>query len=142
MDTFQSYYKDGTSDTYDWRSLSGLYPLLMVATLPTLNQRFSGMHSNAKAAFFLLIMVFALVRPYKKLSHNLIEIVLLLVTSYIVSYLISSSKIQKANYFKDDVDHVTTIFFTFSGASFNSCFIDDIQSTSVIRRSVLPEQQV
>ena len=113
MDTFQGYYKDGTSETYDWRSLSGLYPLLMVATLPTLNQRFSGMHSNAKAAFFLVSMVFALVRPYKKLSHNLIEIVLLLVTSFIVSYLTSSINIQRANYFKDDVDHVTTIFLLF-----------------------------
>ena len=61
MDTFQGYYKDGTSETYDWRSLSGL----------------------------------------------------LLFTSFIVSYLTSSITIQRANYFKDDVDHVTTIFLLF-----------------------------
>ena len=113
MDSFQGYYKDGTSGTYDWRSLSGLYPLLMVATLPTSSQRFSGIHSREKVAFFLVMMVYALVRPYKKLTHNLIEIVLLLFTSFIVSYLTSSSKIQRVNYFKDDVDHVTTILLLF-----------------------------
>ena len=113
MDTFQGYYKDGTSDTYDWRFLSGLYPLLMVATLPAFSSKFSNVHIHETAALFLVSMVFALVRPYKKLSHNLIEIVLLLVTSFIVSYLTSSINIQSANYFEDNVDHVTTIFLLF-----------------------------
>ena len=113
MDTFQGYYKDGTSETYDWRSLSGLYPLLMVATLPILCERLSGMQTHDKAAFFIVSTVIALVRPYKKLLHNLIEILLLLVTSFIVSYLTSSIKIQRVNYFEDNVQQATAIFLFF-----------------------------
>ena len=113
MDTFQGYYKDGTSETYDWRSLSGLYPLLMVATLPALSKKISEDHSHDAIVILIVTGVFALVRPYKKLLHNLIEILLLLVTSFIVSYLTKTIRIRRANYFEDDVDHATVIFIIF-----------------------------
>ena len=113
MDTFQGYYKDGTSETYDWRSLSGLYPLLMVATLPALSKKISEDHSHDAIVILIVTGVFALVRPYKKLLHNIVEILLLLVTSYIVSYLTKTIRIRRANYIEDDVDHATVIFIIF-----------------------------
>ena len=115
MDTFQGYYKDGTSETYDWRSLSGFYPLLMVATLPTLSLKFFTRHDHdtVMAVSFIASAMFAFVRPYKKLSHNLVETLLLLVTSFTASYMSNNNKIQRVNYFEDDVRHATLIFLLF-----------------------------
>ena len=64
MDTFQGYYKDGTNGTYDWRFLSGLYPLLLAVTLPTLNQKYY--YQDGKVALYILTSaIFSIVRPYK-----------------------------------------------------------------------------
>lgn len=109
MDTFQGYYKDGADGTYDWRFLSGLYPLLMIAIYPTLNKKSDTTHRNI-ALCFIVTGVFSLVRPYKKSIHNTTDILLLLVTTFIVAYATRSKTIQRVNYFQDDAEHAVSIF--------------------------------
>lgn len=112
MDKFQGYYKDGTNGTRDWRFLSGLYPLLISLTLPNLNQLYR--HSyNHVLMFFIVSTVFAVVRPYKKLVHNVLEILLLNLIVFIVTYSTGLSTIQRANYFSDDIQYSLSIAAAF-----------------------------
>ena len=104
MDTFQGYYKDGTNGTYDWRFLSGLYPLLLAVTLPALNQKYHYQDGQV-AIYFITCSVFSLVRPYKKLIHNLVEILLLQILSAIMCFARDSKSLQQVNYSEDN-DHV------------------------------------
>ena len=98
MDTFQGYYKDGTNGTYDWRFLSGLYPLLLAVTLTTLNQKYY--YQDGKVALYILTSaIFSIVRPYKKSAHNWVEIMLLHMLTAIICYGKDSKSLQRANYF-------------------------------------------
>ena len=114
MDTFQGYYKDGTNGTYDWRFLSGLYPLLLVVTLPTLNQKYR-YRTGHLAPYFITCATFSLVRPYKELIHNLVEVLLLHITILIVCYAKNNESLRRANYFSggDDVYVSFSIFVMF-----------------------------
>ena len=114
MDTFQGYYKDGTNGTYDWRFLSGLYPLLLAVTLPALNQKYR-YHNDNMSSYFLTCAIFSLVRPYKKLVHNLVEILLLHMIVVFVHNAKDNKSLQRANYFSggDDVNVVLSIIVMF-----------------------------
>ena len=114
MDTFQGYYKDGTNGTYDWRFLSGLYPLLLSFTLTALNQKYR-YHNRNMSSYFLTCATFSLVRPYKKLVHNLVEILLLHMTVALLHYAKHNESLQRANYFSggDDVNVLVSIIFMF-----------------------------
>ena len=107
MDTFQGYYKDGTNGTYDWRFLSGLYPLLLAVTLPALNQKHHYQEVQV-GLYFITCAIFSIVRPYKKSIHSLVEILLLHILTAIVCYAKDSKSIQRVNYFEDN-DHVYTL---------------------------------
>ena len=114
MDTFQGYYKDGTNGTYDWRFLSGLYPLLLAVTLTALNQKYR-YHNGHMASYFLTCAIFSLVRPYKKLVHNLVEILLLHMTVALLHYAKDNASLRRANYFSggDDVNVLVSIIVMF-----------------------------
>ena len=98
MDTFQGYYKDGTNETYDWRFLSGLYPLLLAVTLPALNRKYRYQYGQV-ALYILTSAIFSIVRPYKKSAHNWVEIMLLHMLTAILCYAKDSRSLQRANYF-------------------------------------------
>ena len=77
VETFQWCYKDGIEGTRDFRSLSGLYFALrtvrgigrVVADLSLGNGIFSWIYSAL--LFIILLLVFALARPYKTKQMNL-----------------------------------------------------------------------
>ena len=86
MDTFQGYYKDGTNGTYDWRYLSELYPLLrigIVSSIEKMLNRYSYAHKHISCCF-IVTAVTSLVRPYKKLTHNLVEILMTFVIAFMM----------------------------------------------------------
>ena len=114
MDTFQGYYKDGTNGTRDWRFLSGLYPLLLSFTLTALNQKYR-YHNGHMASYFITCATFSLVRPYKKLVHNLVEILLLHMIIVLVYYAKDNESLRRVNYFSggDDVDVLVSIIVMF-----------------------------
>ena len=113
MDTFQGYYKDGINGTYDWRFLAGLYPLLRVAII------WSGKYTyfydddddrHDQLVYCIIVSsVISIVRPYKKLIHNLVEIVLLNMTTALVWCVTESQSIQRVAYYKDDPIHIITV---------------------------------
>ena len=115
MDIFQGYYKDGSNGTYDWRFLAGTYPLLMVVVMSALEYNIGKHRREYPHMVYCLTVtaVYSLVRPYKKLSHNLVEILLLFATTATVSYATSSRSIERANYFKDRVEHAAIIALLF-----------------------------
>ena len=114
MDTFQGYYKDGTNGTYDWRFLSGVYPLLLVVTLPLLNQKHH-YHDSQMSFYIITSAIFSIVRPYKKSANNLVEIMLLHMLTAIICYAKDSKTLQRANYFSggDDIDTFGLIIIMF-----------------------------
>ena len=108
MDTFQGYYKDGTNGTYDWRFLSGLYPLLIALTLPTLSRKYH-YQTGEVALYFIVCGIFSIVRPYKQLTHNLVDILLLHLTTMMVCYGQDMKWLQRVNYFSDDSSQLAAI---------------------------------
>ena len=113
MDSFQGYYKDGTNGTYDWRFLSGLYPLLLAVTLPALNKKYHYQDGQV-GLYFITCAIFSLVRPYKKLGHNLLEILILHILTAVVCYEKHNESLQRINYFGDDrVDFLVSTIVMF-----------------------------
>ena len=76
MDIFQGYYKGGTNETCDCRCLAGTYPLPLIVIIMSAFKNHS--KNNQMAFCFIVSAIFSLVRPYKKITHNLVEILLLL----------------------------------------------------------------
>ena len=87
MDTFQGHYKDGTNGTYDWRFLAGLYPLLRVFIIYTVHNH-KLLPRNAcppqMLYCFIVTVIVSFIRPYKRLSHNLIETLLLILITFMM----------------------------------------------------------
>ena len=83
VETFQWCYKDGTEGTRDYRSLSGLYLVLrtvrgmgkIVSALSVGNGAFDWIYSAL--LFIILLLVFALVRPYKTEQMNALDSLLM-----------------------------------------------------------------
>ena len=87
MDAFQGHYKDGTTGTYDWRFLAGLYPLLRITVIYTIHEHellpTSGGLIQVLYCFTVTVLV-AFIRPYKRFSHNLIDTFLLILITFTV----------------------------------------------------------
>ena len=83
METFQGYYKDGTNGTYDWRFLAGLYPLLRIIIMLSFLHPDST-KNNSTMWCIIVSGMFSLVRPYKKPTHNHVNIVLLTIITFMV----------------------------------------------------------
>ena len=79
VETFQWYYKDGIEGTRDFRSLSGLYLVLrtvcgigkIVSDVSVGNGAFGWISSAL--LFIILLLVFALARPYKTKRMNVLD---------------------------------------------------------------------
>ena len=79
MDAFQGYFKDGTNGTRDCRWFSALYlavRVLFLATLSVVNT-FTFWLPVAASITLLLLLLTAIIRPYKSPIHNNIDIFLL-----------------------------------------------------------------
>ena len=62
------------------------------------------------ASCFMVTTIISLVRPYKKLAHNLVEILLMTLITFMVSYITQvTTSVQKANYFQDSLDQALMI---------------------------------
>ena len=112
MDTFQGYYKDGTNGTYDWRFLAGLYPLLRIGIVSSFEKMSDqyGQTQQHMTYCFIVIAVMSLVRPYKKLTHNLVEILLLILIAAMVCHVGQTNvSIQRATYIHDNIQHAIMI---------------------------------
>ena len=87
LDTFQGHYKDGTNGTYDWRFLAGLYPLLRFMIVYKVHQH-KFLDPNASPFqmpyYFIVTVIVAFVRPYKRFLHNLTETLLLILVMYVM----------------------------------------------------------
>ena len=87
LDAFQGHYKDGTNETYDWRFLAGLYLTLRIAFVYHVHKH-KLLVSNAICPqmqyYFIVTVIVAFVRPYKRLIHNLTETLLLVLIVYMV----------------------------------------------------------
>ena len=87
MDTFQGHYKDGTNGTYDWRFLAGLYPLLRIVVIYTVHMH-KLLPQNAcppqMLYCFIVTVIVSFIWPYKRLSHNLIETLLLILITFMM----------------------------------------------------------
>ena len=87
MDTFQGHYKDGTNGTYDWRFMAGLYFLLRIGML-YYHHKYKILTGNGSLGqmqyCFIVTVIVAFVRPYKKFVHNLTETLLLILITYVM----------------------------------------------------------
>ena len=69
-DAFNGCYKDGTNGTRDYRYFAGFYLLFRIINLI----RYTGnQHTDSCAAIALLLLLFALCRPYKKNLFNILD---------------------------------------------------------------------
>ena len=102
LDAFQGHYKDGTNGTYDWRFLAGLYLLLRVVFVYSA-YRHELLPKNASPHqmeyYFVVTVIIAFVRPYKRLIHNLTETLLLVLVMYVLR---NASAFQRISYSQDD----------------------------------------
>ena len=108
MDTFQGYYKDGTEGTCDWSFLAELYPLLRVGIIWSGRHFSNGSSDHGHSQLMCCVIVstiISIVRPYKKLIHNLVEILLLNTTTMLMWCITESQTI----YFFNDITHVILI---------------------------------
>ena len=91
MDTFQGWYKDGTEDTYDYRSFSAFYMILRVGIV---GEFLTVIHltpqGNSRLKWFvtgtlhvLLGILFLLTKPYKKQWMNFTDGLFLMVVGYL-----------------------------------------------------------
>lgn len=83
VEKFQGHYKDGTSSSYDFRQISALYFFLRIA----FTVGYSG--PTDPSGWLLVTVVFtsvalfiAMVRPYKKTSHNILDSLLMAVIGF------------------------------------------------------------
>ena len=85
MDTFQGCYKDGTNGSRDCRWFAGLYlfiRILIVVFIGVTNTRF--FLPLVGCALLILLLLTAVLQPYKANAHNRINIFFLLVMVFIV----------------------------------------------------------
>ena len=105
LDAFQGHYKDGTDGTdgtYDWRFLSGLYPLLRVmAVYSAYRHKLLPKHASIWPMhyYFVITVMVAFVRPYKRLIHNFTETLLLVLIMYVMW---NASSFQGISYSRED----------------------------------------
>ena len=78
---FQGHYKDGTNGTYNSRFLAGLYLILRIIIVCIVHKH-KLLARNASPDqmhyYFIVTVVVAFVRPYKRFIHNLSETLILL----------------------------------------------------------------
>lgn len=82
VDSFQSCYKDGLDGSYDLRFTSSLYMILRILILITYVGCSDTVYASCKSDLtfiwvFLLLLFFALVRPYKDQLMNILDSLLL-----------------------------------------------------------------
>lgn len=106
METFQGYYKDGTNGTYDWRFLAGLYPLLRIIIMLSFLHPEST-KNNSTMWCIIVSGMFSLVRPYKKPTHNCVNIVLRSIITFMVWYVTDFWPISFYQY--NFLDHIGNI---------------------------------
>ena len=81
MDSFQGHFKNGTNKTRDLRFFSGLYLLLRVLVFGSIMLTYQIATSAYTTAIISVVAItVALVRPYKKNIHNVIDAGFLTVT--------------------------------------------------------------
>ena len=81
MDTFQGHYKNGMDGTRDFRFFSGLYLLLRVVVYSSIVVTYQiASYIYTVSIIALLAISIALVQPYKKYIHNVIEVCFLTLT--------------------------------------------------------------
>ena len=102
MDAFQGHYKDGTNGTYDLRFLAGLYLILRIVIV-YFARKHKLLARNASPGqmhyYFIVTVIVAFVRPYKRFIHNLTETLLLLM---IVLIIWNVSAFQRISYSQED----------------------------------------
>ena len=79
IDTFQGYYKDGTNETRDYRSASGLH-LVVLALMISANVNSLDRYFAIDFTYLLLFVValfYALARPCKQNYANILQSILL-----------------------------------------------------------------
>ena len=100
IETIQGYYKDGTDGTLDYRAMSGLHLIILVFIVClglSVQTRLQYLHLM-QALLGAYSLIFALVRPYKNTSSNIIHsllsalsvLVLLIVNPFMVAHQKSS----------------------------------------------------
>ena len=102
LDTFQGHYKDGTNGTYDWRFLAGLYPLLRVVIVYNVHKHKLLARNSIPPQmqyYFVVVVIVAFVRPYKRFFHNLTETFLLIL---IMCMMWNASAFQRIAYSQND----------------------------------------
>jgi branched-subunit amino acid permease len=109
METFQGYFKDGTNGTYDWRFLAGVYPLLRIIIMLSFLHSYHRDNTNNYSVMGCIVVsgIFSLVRPYKKLIHNRVNIVLLSLITFMMWYVTDFWPISLHQY--KLLDHVGNI---------------------------------
>ena len=86
MDTFQGYYKDGTNETRDYRSASGLH-LVVLALMISANANSFNRYYAIDFTYLLLFTValfYALARPCKHNYANILQSILLALTAVVM----------------------------------------------------------
>ena len=107
FDVYQGHYKDGTEGTYDLRFLSGLYPLFSIVFIWNVCKHSIESHPVCRDQLFycfVVTVVTAFARPYKRFNHNLTETLLLILTTimvwrchdFVISDYLHSSRIKLA----------------------------------------------
>ena len=96
VDLFQGCYKDGTNGTYDLRFTASLYLIATVVIMICFSGCNYTMHGNCKAMSvftwtLLLLLFFALVKPYKNQVMNVLDSLLLASLAVINLLLVSTS---------------------------------------------------
>ena len=85
MDAFQGCYKDGTNGTCDYRWFAGLYLFMRILFILTLGVTVSDFFIPLSGLLVLfLLLLTALLQPYKCPAHNRINIFLLLAITFVV----------------------------------------------------------
>ena len=97
VDLFQGCFKDGTSGSYDLRFTASLYLItVVVAMISFVGCSFSTYENCSSVCVFtmaiLLLLLFALLRPYKNQCMNVMDSLLLASTAVISFLLASTSK--------------------------------------------------
>ena len=86
IDTFQGYYKDGTNETHDYRSASGLH-LVVLALMISANVNSLDRYFAIDFTYLLLFVValfYALARPCKQNYANILQSILLALTAAVM----------------------------------------------------------
>ena len=128
VDIFHGCYKNGTSGTYDLRFVSSFYLMLRVVAL----FGFIGCNSTSLAScslilifilVFLLLLFFALFRPYKNQRMNISDSLLLAALAVICFLLIITSQNTKLSTFNYMILIIVLVIVVFPQAILYSYFL-------------------